>query len=464
MTRALRTLASLAVLAGLGWYVWKYESGPKSDAKSGPAMWKAEPADVVKFELSDLGTGLGVTCEKQPDGGWWITKPVRLEADGEQVEQTVKHLATPEIERKLDAQADLAPFGLSPANFRAAFTTKDGTTRAALLGRKNPMETAYFALPEGTSTPWTVASWSAEYWKKTVNDLRQKTLVNVDPANVTRVVIDRPREHGARQRIELSREGDGWRMTKPAAVPADRYVVDGLLNDLKALKADAVIEEAQAFSRYRLDQPHARIILSTKTGTGQTVTLARPKPGGDVYGTSTRLPFTLKLAAGGILDAVLKGPDDFRERLLLQADKEDLTGLDLDVGGFRIRATGSKDAWKIVEPAGKEQAGGGELNDALFEFIYVRAESFGDDAPKSLKPFGLAPPRASLTLTGAKDGKPFTWRYLLGARAGGKVWCRFGDQAGVVQVRPELLDRAERLADKVRTAGDQKKPEPAKKK
>lgn len=463
MSRALRTLVSLALLAGLGWYVWKYEMGPKPDAKPGLAMWKAAPEDVVKFELSDLATGLNMTCEKEKDGGWWITKPARLEADAEQVEQTVKHLATPEIERKLDAQPDLAPFGLSPAKSRVSFTTKDGKVHAALLGRKNPMETAYFALPEGSATPWTVASWSAEYWKKSVNDLRQKNLVKLEPADVTKVVIDRPKEKGPLQRLELVREGEGWRMTRPAAVPADRYVVDGLLNDLKSLKADTVIDEPQAFSRFRLDQPHARILLSTKTGTGQTVTLARPKAGGDVYGTSTRLPFTLKLAGGTLLDTALKGPDDFRERLLLQADKEDLTGLDLEVGGFRIKAAGSKDAWKIVEPAGKEKTAVSELNDALFEFIYVRAEAFGDNAPKSLKPFGLAPPRASLVLTGAKDGKPFTHRYLLGTRTGDRVWCRFGDQTGVVAVRKDLLDRAERLADRIRTGSDPKKPEPARK-
>lgn len=463
MTRALRTGLTLAVLAGLGWYVWKFETGPKPGSTSGITMWKAAPEDVVKLELSDVATGLGLTCERQPDGTWWITKPVKLEADGEQVEQVVRHLATPEVERRLDASADLAPFGLAPGKARIAFTTKQGNTHAALLGGRNPTDTAYFALPEGTATPYTIATWSGDAWKKTVADLRQKTLVRLEPADVVTVVIDRPKLTGATQRIELAREGaDGWRMVKPAAVPADRYVVDGILNDLKALKADTVIEEGQAFSRYRLDQPHARIILSTKTGTGQTVTLARPKAGGDVYASSTRLPFTLKLPAGGLLDSVLKGPDDFRERLLLQADKEELTALTLEVGGFRIAARGSKDVWTIVEPAGKEKAAGTELNDALFEFIYVRAESFGDDAPNSLKPFGLSPARASITLTGEKDRKPFTHTYALGSRVGDHVWCRFGDLKGVVKVRKDLLDRAERLADKIRTAGAEKAPEPKK--
>ncbi len=464
MSRSLRTLVTLAVLGGLGWYVWKYESGDRpSDRKTVP-MWKAAPGDIVTFELSDVSTGLGVACERRPDGAWWITRPAKLEADAEQIEQVLKHLATPEAERKLDSLPDLTPFGLSPAKSRVAFTTKQGRTFAALLGGKNPTNTAYFALPEGTASPYTVASWSAEYWKKTVDDLRQKALVNLDPASVVKVVIERPKAQGALARLEFVREGaENWNLVRPVAARADRYVVDGLLNDLKALKADTVIEEPHAFSRYRLDQPHARILLSTRTGTGQTVTLARPKAGGDVYGSSTRLPFTLKLPAGAVLDTALKGLDDFRERLLLQADKEDLTGLELTVGGFTIRAAGAKESWKIVEPAGREQAAETELNDALFEFIYVRAEAFGEDAPRSLKPFGLAPARATLALTGMKEGKPFTARYDLGSRAGEQVWCRFGDAKGVVKVRKDLLDRAERLADKVRTAGDPKPPEAKKK-
>ncbi len=464
MSRALRSAVTLAVLLGLGWYVWKFESGDRPGDAKAVRMWKAAPEDVVKFELRDVATGLSLTCEKQPDGSWWITAPTRLEADGEQIEQVLKHLAEPEVERKLDALPDLAPFGLSPAKARIAFTLKKGGTFAALLGGKNPTDTAYFALPEGTASPYTVAGWSAEHWKKTVADLRQKALVNLDPAQVVKLVIDRPKEPAARQRIELVRDGaDAWKLVKPVATGADRYVVEGLLNDLKALRADTVIEEGQAFSRYRLDQPHVRIVIATKTGTGQTVTLARPRPGGDVYASSTRLPFTMKLGVATLLDGALKGIDDFRERLLLQADKEELTGLALDVGGFRIRATGDGEAWKVVEPAGRESAAGTDLTDALFEFIYVRAESFGDDAPKSLKPFGLAPPRASITLTGVKDKQPFTHAYALGTRTGDQVWCRFGDAQGVVKVRRDLLDRAERLADKIRTAGTEQKPEPKKK-
>jgi hypothetical protein len=461
MTRGLRSLLALAVLGGLGWYVWKYESGARPDPKRVAPPWKAEPGDVVKFELKDLGTGLALACERAPGGTWWITAPARLEADPEQVEQVVRHLATPDMERRLEAPSDLAPFGLAQPKVRITFATKDGKSVAAILGGKNPSDTAYFMLPEGGATPYTIATWSGDHWKKTVTDLRQKRFVGVEPAKVTRIVVDRPGESPAARRIEIVRDGaEGWRLAAPAAVRADRYVVDGILSDLVALRGEAVMEEPQAYSKYRLDQPHARIVLSTGTGTGQTVVFSRPKDG-QTYASSTRLPEAWKIAGAAVLDTVLKPVDEFRERLLLQADKEDLTGLTLEVPGFSLKAAGGKDGWKVIEPAGRADAGGSDLDDALFEFIYVRAEAFGPDAPASLKPYGLAPkPAAVITLTGTKDKTAFIHRYELGARAGDKAWCRFGDAKGVVQVRKDLLDRALRLADKVRTAGEAKKPPP----
>ena len=452
MKRWAQTLIALAVLAALAAWVVRYETKPKVEKKDRP--WTVEAADIVRVELSDLAKGTGLTLEKAKDGGWWITAPARLEADGELVDQVLKHLAAPEVERKLEAPSDLRPFGLLTPSFRASFTDKKGTARVLLVGQKNPGDSAYYVLPADTATPYTVATWSVDSFRKTANDLRQKTLVALDPAKVTRVVLKRARMTPGT--LEFVRAGDGWQMVKPLAAAADRYAVDGLLNDLKALKGGDVVEEPQAYSRYKLDQPGFTVVVYTGSGSGDTIVLSKPVPNKDeAFASSTRLPFTFRLAGAWVLQNLGKGLDDFRERLLLQMDKEGATSAEFAFAGLTVKAVrGRQGAWTITEPAKASAAA--ELQDALFEAVYVRAESFVDDAPKSPAAYGLAPPRAAVTVRGIRDGKPFTAAYKLGNRSGETAYLQFGASPAVYGVRKDLPDKIERLVDKVRGA-----PEPA---
>jgi len=446
MKRWVPTLLALAVLAALAVWVVRFETKPKEEKKDRP--WTVKTEDIVRFDLEDLAKGTRLNCEKQKDGGWWITAPGRLEADGELVDQVLKHLASPEVERKLSAPADLRPFGLLTPSFRASFTDKAGKARVLLVGTKNPGDSAYYVLPQGTSTPYTVAVWSVDGFRKTGNDLRQKALIALDPAKVTRIVLRRAKVTPGT--LEFARAGDGWQITKPVSAAADRYAIDGLLNDLKALKGGDVLEEPQAYSRYKLDQPGFTVVVYTGSGTGDTVYLSKPIPNKDeAYASSTRLPFTFRLPGAWVLQNLGKGLDDYRERLLLQADKEGLAAAEFAFGGLTVKAIrGRKGKWTITEPA--KSSADTELQDALFEAVYVRIESFVEDAPKSLKAYGLEPARATVTIRGTRDGKPFTAEYKLGNRSGDTVYLQFGASPPVYGVRKDLLDKVERFVDKVR--------------
>jgi hypothetical protein len=447
MKRWVQTVLALTIVAALGAYVAVYETKPKEEKKDRP--WQVKAEDVVSFELQDLATNRSLSCGKEKDGSWWITAPQKLEADGEAVDQVARHLAAPEVERKLEAPPDLTPFGLTTPKFRASFKDKKGKAHVLLVGAKNPTDSAYFVLPEGTATPFTVATWSADSFRKTVNDLRQKTLLAIDPAKVTRIVIRRARIVPAT--IEIVRAGEAWKLAKPVDVAADRYAVEALLNDLKALKGSDVVEEAQAYSRYKLDQPGFEVVVYSGSGTGASVVFSKPNPQKDeAYASSSRLPFTFRLAGTWALQNIAKGVDDFRERLLLQMDKETVTAAEITLYGLTARAVkGKRDKWTITPPADA----GGEFQDALFEAVYVRAESFVDDAPESPAIYGLAPPRATVTLHGVKDGKPLTVSYRLGNRSAETAYLQFGSAPSVYGVRKDLLDRIERFADKVRSAG-----------
>jgi len=448
MKKWLPTLIALGVLAGLGVWVAKNETKPREDS-SKEHLWRVKPEDITGFELRNVQKSVSLSCAKGADGSWRITAPAELDADPELVELVVKHLADPEIERKLEPQTDLTPFGLKPPVWRLSFKVKNGKPRAFLLGIKNPTESGYFAMEEGGAAVYTVVTWSADNVRKTMADLRSKQLLAVDPAKVTRLVIRRRKI----PTIEVVRQGDAWAMTQPLAAPADKYAIDAILNDLKGLKGQDVQEEPGAYSRYKLDQPTVEAVVYTGTGAGQTLTLAKPNPLKDeAWATSTRLPFVFKLANAVTVGSLAKSPEDFRERLLLSANKEDLTEVTLTAGSLAVTCVRNPDGkWKITKPAGAgaEQ----ELNDMLFEIIYVRVEAFTSDKPKGLGAYGLLPPHVDIALKGVKDKVPFAAHYALGSRAGDHAYLKFADKPSVYEVRRDLLDKVERFADKIRSGG-----------
>jgi len=448
MKRWLPTIAGLLLLAGLGFWVVKYETGSKA-GENKTCIYKVEQSDIVRFRLENAEKGVTIECGKQKDGTWWITAPERLETETDAVESVVRHLASPEVERDLGPQTELTPFQLDKPSCKAVFFTKDGGSRTLLIGSKNPADTAYFVKESDGKNVYTVAAWSADNMRKAVSDLRSKSLLAFDPAAVTRLVLKRPKGG----KVEMARDGTdgGWRMTAPAEVPADRYAVDGILNDLKNLKGTEVIEEPLAWSRYKLDQPTVVVTVFTRTGTPQEVTLSRPDlKKEEAFASSSRLPFVFKLGSAYVLNGLLKGVDEYRERLLLSLNREDVSEMTLTQGALKVvcgKDSGGK--WAVKEPPART-AMADEINELLFEVVYVRAEKFVDDAPKVPAKYGLDPPRVSVLLKGTKDGKPTTSRYYLGNRIGENAFYKSDDRPAVCEVRKAILEKVERFVDQVR--------------
>ncbi len=439
-------MAAAFVLAGLAVYVGLYETKPKEDEKE--RIYQVEPEDIASFELEDLEKQLTLACERSEDGDWLITKPSRLIAEDETVEMVVRNLANPVVDRKFEPAEDLTPFGLDSPVYKASFRLKDGKTRILLVGAKNPTGSAYFIKEQDQPGFYTAAAYSVDGFMKTVKDLRGKTLMKFEPAGVSRLVLERP----GSDTLEFKRLGVGsWEIVKPVQAPADGIAVEGLLNDAKSLKGTEVIEEPDAYSRYKLDQPVAKITVYTGTGTGQRLFLSKPKTGGDdAYASSSRLPFVFKLGSSYAATAALKPLNDFRERLLLQADRDDLAHVTVKTQGMDIVCTKDKDGkWTVSKPEGRSLDD--EFDEMLFEITYVRAEEFIAGKPGDLTQFGLAPAKAEIILTGQREKEPFSAKYLLGKRSGDNVYCKLSERPDVYAVRKDLLDKVDRFADRIRT-------------
>ena len=449
MKKLLPTLVVLALLAALGSYVLFFESKPADPNGSAEHMFRLKQADIVKFRLESPDKGTSVALEKQADGSWWITAPGRYEADKDAVEAVLALLSSPAMERRI-GPSDLAQFGLDHPSFSATAGTRKGKTMTITAGKKNPPETSYFAMADGSADVCMVPAQVIEGMRKSAGDLRSRIPSPIDPAGVTRLIVRR----SATDTMEFLRTGpEAWTMARPGRGDADRYAVEGLLNTIKNLRGTDIIEVPGASARYRLDDPAVMFEVYTgkagNWGKPLTVSLSRPSPRrDDSYVISSRLPFVMRITGSAPLTDASKPADDYRERSLLAANKEDLREVIVKWQGkeFTCRA-GFRGKWSVIRPSGIKA--GGELDNMLFEVIYVRVEKFLGDSVRDFSRFGLANPSAEVTVSGRKDGKKFRHTYSLGNRNGGFICMRWDGGTSVYGVREELLTKVALFAGAV---------------
>lgn len=459
MKKWLPTAVVLATLACLGAWVLLFESKPKTGEEGRDTLWKLKQEKIVKFELRQLDRGTAVVCEKDKAGTWWITAPGKYEADLEAVTPLLQQLGAPLVERRLGPQAEAGSFGLNKPSFRATVTLKGGKSKSLETGSKNPAETAWFAREEGGKEIVTIASWSLEAFRKTFSELRSRTPVPFEPTRVSRLEIER--QTGGT--LEFRRAGpEAWKMLRPAEGEADHYALDGLLNSLKTLRGTEIIDETGATARYRLEDPLVRIKIWTGKGDAKDkpliVSLSQPNPKrDDAYAVSTRLPFVVRIPSAAPVKDASKPVDDYRERVLLSANRDELREAIITYGGKEIACRkGFGERWSIVSPKGAKADE--PMNDMLFELVYVRAEKFLSEKPKSYSIYGLEPAVALVSVKGVKDGKKFANKYSLGAIRNGVACLRWEDKPAVYGVRPELLSKVVLFADMVLNPRPEAKP------
>lgn len=447
MKKLLPTIVIFSALIALGAYVLFFESKPISPSDSADRLYHIKPADIVKFSLESPDKGTSVVIEKQKDGKWWITSPGRYEADQDAINAVLIQLSSPEVERRIGAN-DTAEFGLDHPSFRATAEMRKGKPRSFIAGKKNPSETAYFVIADSSKEVCMVPSAIVDGMRKSTGDLRSRQPAQFEPSKVTRMIIRR----SDTETLEFIRTGkESWLMAKPGNGEADRFAIDGLLNTLSNLRGTDIIDEPGASARYRLDNPAIQYEIYTgkagEWGKALTVSFSRPSSRReDSYVTSSRLPFVMRIAGSAPITDASKPADDYRERSLLAANKEDLREATITWKGKEfVCRPGFTGKWSVMRPSGITATE--ELNDMLFEIIYVRVERFISDQSKDLSRYGLTTPVASISVTGKKDGKRFRHSYTLGSRNSGFTCMRWDDGTSVYGVREELLVKVARFGE-----------------
>jgi hypothetical protein len=166
---------------------------------------------------------------KKIEGKWQITEPKPYRADQEAVAGVLSTLSALSADRVVeDKAADRKQYGLEePA------AEVDVGTRQLMLGDDTPAGGDVYVAVAGDPRVFTVSSYTKTSLGKSLNDLRDKSLLTLNPDKVSRVELLKKG-----QDLEFDRTKDGWQILKPSASPADATAVNDLVRSLTGAKMD----------------------------------------------------------------------------------------------------------------------------------------------------------------------------------------------------------------------------------
>jgi hypothetical protein len=431
MRRSLSTIVLLVVLAALGGYVYYKESGKEDAQKLEDAKRK-----VFKFEGKDINEikivqdGLTVTGARKNDKDWVISEPAGIEADSGEWETLASHIAGLEKEKVVNENAtDLAQFGLSKPVVQLSVKLKEGEPVDIFLGDENPMKTLRYARLS-TSSEVFLSPNSINNFRKSLTDLRNKTVIEIVPDDVDRFTI----LEGGKKKASFRRVGEDWLMDSPVEAKAEASAISTFLGLAQFARATDFADASIDAKKAGLDAPAFGITLhDSKAQTEKTLTIGKEKQPGSFYAKDASRPMIFVIDKQ-LPDKLRLPVADWRDKTIAKVDKEKIDEIEIVRGADKIALKKTGGEWKLGD--GKK-ASGDKVVGLIDILDFERAREI-IDAPKAPATYGLDKPRVQVSL---REGGKDTVRLTFGGDAKPEgVYVKKGD-GPVLVVAKELMDR-----------------------
>lgn len=349
--RILLSAAVLIILAGI--LYWSQNRPPSSANVTSSAE---APLSLVNFGSNAI-TSLTIlkrnaptiALEKQANQ-WRITQPAPLPADQDAVASLVAGASVVTADRLVEDKArDLKLFGLSQPSITVEIGAK-GKRLELEFGDDTPTGGDVYAMLDGAPKIFAVASYVKSGFNKSLNDLRDKRLITLDPAKVDRVVFSKKS-----QTMEFSHSKDGWVISQPTGLRADSDAVDDFVHTIAGatmnLDQAAPADMAEKFARAH----EIGTVTLSADKTEQTVDVRQY---GDRFYAKSSVVDGVYQVDSSLGQALEKNLDDFRNKKLFEFGFEEPDSIEVQNKANTSLFTRKAAAWwsngKKVDTSGVE--------------------------------------------------------------------------------------------------------------
>ncbi len=413
---ARRTLLMLAVLLGLGGYIYFIDLDRQRTAEDAKTLLQFDSDAVTRVALVYPDRELRLAKD---DGGWNITAPLEARADTSAVDNLVNAVNQAEVSRTLDdPQPDLTLYGLDSPVATVRLTLEDGTQLPLIrIGKDTPVGySVYVQRAAEDAILLTPQAFRLGMTKQT-KDLRDKAVLVFQKERVSQIEVQRPAE--AETPVVLRKAENGWTLDQP--IPdrlADEASVNTFLSSLSGMRAQDFIEQpVLELEEFGLDPPQLAVKLTLNENGEEATPALRLLVGREKstdQGTRQRHvkrgdAETLYLVGDWVFGDLNKTAHDFRDKTVARFTKEAVARVEVkrqDGEGFLLTCSdcGGEANWQIdarLEGEMKQNA----LDQFVADLHGLKGFEIVADQPQDVSGYGLDEPLVTIRAYNAAEDK-----------------------------------------------------------
>jgi hypothetical protein len=236
--------------------------------------------------------------------------------------------------------------------------------------------------------------------------------------------------------VELTRDGDAWRLTRPAPYPADSFAASDLARQLAQLKRVGGDSSEAKPEDYGLAKPSAKATITWKDPSDPKKTSTRTIEFGiDIPGTDTAAARVagqsrVLFVPSSVAASVKKSAADFRSKDVFGGSTSDVARMDVERGRGHLLLAQRDAIWWIEQPL-KDLADADAASRLAGDLTALRVTDFLTAEKDSLATWGLSPPLYRVMLSDAK-GKTTTAEFGATRSDGNSIYASREGQAFTV--------------------------------
>jgi len=428
-------------------------------------VFEDHPAEVSRLTIES--EGLAATFAKTDDR-WEIVEPIKAAALKWEVDGLVRTVTGLRYTRKFEpGQADApsdAETGLSDPKAKVTIEYENGVATLE-VGKKELLKDNTYVRLAGKPEVYVAKSNLQPTLDKKLKDFREKDLLSFKFGDA--VGLEIVSREPART-LKLTKKDDReWVMDSPIKARASREGSSDLITVLNELKAEEFVDdEPEDLSRYGLDEPFARVTLTTRseikpedTADQEDETTTQPttqpqyetKEWTILIGSFVGLQQERRHAKLGDSTAVVAVdarsankllPDllEVRDKRITSANTFKINKLVVADPTESVTLEKEGNTWRTTAPEPAE-ADKGKVDEVVRAIRGLQAVSFVD-SPDDLGPFGLDEPRVELKLYVTGQVEPEIIRVGRRSPSGRMLYVQRGGEESVSVVK---ADDAEKL-------------------
>ncbi len=355
-----------------------------------------------------IDKGTETISAKKEGENWLLTSPLQTAGDKTAWDSIARTLGDAKSQRTIkDVTASLTPYGLDQPAMKVTIADVDGATPETILfGKKTPTGSETYAmLSSATDQVVVVYNYVQTSADKSLLDLRDRTIVSMEPNDVQRIDV----QVGPTQ-YQLSRGTDPeWTLTAPFQARADKTKVDGAINKIRNGRVMKFIDENPTdLAQYGLVEPATRVVFWV----GQPGTESQWSSKALLLGVSSETADQVYAKREGqnnvfsvessILTDLPEDPKTFRLNKITDVKSWDVNHLAIVQAGETIfEASKEEIDWTLIKPM-EGKAEYSDISDVVRAITDLEAYDFVAGVTDET-PLGLDQPELVFTLT-TEDG------------------------------------------------------------